>query len=190
MNPLTIWKALFLSLLFILPCHGQDAKDSEQGDNVRVMRREDGSRDVFRRSPDSRTLTKNTTSADGVITMVTIYRMDVNGNPTGCKIYDGQHNELYKSSYGYRKIDGQLVEERMFDSRVKRIDPNTGKEMPVRRFIYTYDAQGKRSAPISITLTPGKTAEEVYGAPSALEKNPFDDKPAPANPNAKPVGGR
>jgi len=127
----------------MLPCHGQDAKDPEQGDNVRVMRREDGSRDVFRRSPDSRTLTKNTTSADGVITMVTIYRMDVNGNPTGCKIYDGQHNELYKSSYGYRKTDGQLVEERMFDSRVKRIDPNTGKEMPVRRFIYTYDAQGR-----------------------------------------------
>ena len=52
--------------------------------------------------------------------------MDPHGNPTGCKIYDGQKNEMYKTSYGYRKSDGQLVEERMFDSRVKRIDPDTG----------------------------------------------------------------
>jgi len=190
MNPLTIWKTFILSIALLLSCQAQQTQDKEQGDNVRVMRREDGSRDVFRRSPDSRTLTKRTESANGVLTMITIYRMDANGNPTGCKIYDGQNNELFKSSYGYRKTDGQLVEERMFDSRVKRIDPATGKEMPVRRFIYSYDAQGKRSAPIAITLTPGKTAEEVYGGPSALEKNPFDEKPAPANPNAKPVGGR
>ena len=44
----------------------------------------------------------------------------------------------------------------MFDSRVKNRDPDTGKEMPVRRFIYTYDAQGNRSKPISIVLKPGR----------------------------------
>ena len=103
--------------------------------------------------------------------------MDAHGNPMNCKIYDGQKTEMFKSRYGYRKSDGLLVEEQMFDSRVKRVDPNTGEEMPVRRFIYIYDALGKRSAPISITLTPGKTAEEVYGGPSALEANPFDAPP-------------
>jgi hypothetical protein len=101
--------------------------------------------------------------------------MDGNGNTLSCKIYDGSKTELYKVRYGYRKSDGQLVEEQMFDSRVKRINPATGQEMPVRRFIYTYDANGKRSAPISITLTPGKRAEDLYkgAGPSALEANPF-----------------
>ncbi len=161
-----------VSCVSAAPSSGFDAVD---GPNVRVMHQDDGSRTVFVRSPDNRTLTKRTFSKQGVLAMVTIYRMDEHTNPTGCKIYDGDTNELYKVSYGYRKTDGRLVEERMFDSRVKRINPQTGKEMPVRRFIYTYDALGNRSAPISITLIPGlKTADEVFGKSSALEKNPFD----------------
>jgi hypothetical protein len=151
--------------------------DAVDGPNVRVMRHDDGSRTIFTRSPDNRVLTKKTYTGNGALFLVTIYRMDAHGNPMNCKIYDGQKTEMFKSRYGYRKSDGLLVEEQMFDSRVKRIDPNSGEEMPVRRFIYTYDALGNRSAPISITLTPGKTAEEVYGAPSALDVNPFDSPP-------------
>lgn len=148
-----------------------------EGPNVRVMRHDDGSRTIFSRSPDARTLTKKTYSGKGALFLVTIYRMDAQGNPMNCKIYDGKKNEMFKSRYGYRKSDGRLAEEQMFDSRVKRIDPNTGEEMPVRRFIYTYDALGNRSAPISITLTPGKTAEEVYGKPTALDADPFNAPP-------------
>ena len=151
--------------------------EAVDGPNVRVTRHEDGSRTIFTRSPDARTLTKKTYSSGGALFLVTIYRMDAQGNPMNCKIYDGKKNEMFKSRYGYRKSDGQLVEEQMFDSRVKRIDPNTGEEMPVRRFLYTYDALGNRSAPISITLTPGKTAEEVYGKPTALDADPFDVPP-------------
>lgn len=151
--------------------------EAVDGPNVRVTRHEDGSRTIFTRSPDARTLTKKTYSSGGALFLVTIYRMDAQGNPMNCKIYDGKKNEMFKSRYGYRKSDGQLVEEQMFDSRVKRIDPNTGEEMPVRRFIYTYDALGNRSAPISITLTPGKTAEEVYGKPTAMDVDPFDAPP-------------
>ncbi len=152
--------------------------DAVDGPNVRVMRHDDGSRTIFTRSPDNRSLTKKTFTANGSLMLLTIYRMDEHGNTMNCKIYDGQKTEMFKSRYGYRKSDGMLVEEQMFDSRVKRIDPNTGEEMPVRRFIYTYDALGKRSAPIAITLTPGKTAEEVYGGgASALESNPFDGPP-------------
>ncbi len=162
---------MFMPLLGLAEEAGFDAVD---GPNVRVMRHDDGSRTVFTRSPDNKTLTKKTFTGNGALFLVTIYRMDGNGNPMNCKIYDGQKNEMFKSRYGYRKSDGLLVEEQMFDSRVKRTDPNTGQEMPVRRFIYTYDALGNRSAPLSITLTPGATAEEVYGGPSALDVNPFD----------------
>ena len=170
---------------------GAEAPAAEvEGPFVRVMMNEDGSRTVFRKSPDNRTINKKTYSANGVLQLVTIYRMDPHGNPLSCRISDGQKQELFKVMYGYDRRNGRLVEERMFDSRVRRIDENTGKEMPVRRFIYTYDAQGNRSKPIAIVLKPGQKAEDVYGAsPSALLDNPFDRPPAPANPRAKPVGG-
>ncbi len=154
---------------------------------------EDGSRTVFRRSPDDRTLIKKTYSANGVMRLKTVYRMDTHGNPRSCKIYDGQGNELFKVRYGFDKRWGRLVEEQMFDSRVKRPNPDTGEEMPVRRFIYTYDAQGNRSKPIAIVLKPGKRAQDLYGAKaSALKRNPFDDEnPAKrANPRSRPVGGK
>ena len=161
--------------LCILPVFSEESGfKAVDGPNVRVVRHDDGSRTVFTRSPDNRVLTKKTYTGNGALFLVTIYRMDAHGNPMNCKIYDGQKTEMFKSRYGYRKTDGQLVEEQMFDSRVKRIDPNTGEEMPVRRFIYTYDALGNRSAPISITLIPGKTAEDVFGGPSVLDVNPFD----------------
>lgn len=169
-----------------------DGYDAVDGHNVRVTRHEDGGRTVFTRSPDQRTLTKRTFGANRVLTMITVYRMDENGNPLSCRIYDGQRQELYKASYGYHRENGRLMEERMFDARVKRIDPQTGREMPVRRFIYTYDAQGNRNHPIAINLLPGKNAEDVFGAnPSALERNPFDEEIPPAtNPNARPLRGK
>jgi hypothetical protein len=157
-------------------CAAEAGFDEVDGPNVRVMRHEDGGRTIFSRSPDQRTLVKRTFGANRVLTMVTVYRMDEFGNPLSCRIYDGQRQELYKGSYGYHRETGQLVEERLFDARVKRIDPATGAEMPVRRFIYTYDAQGNRNHPIAINLLPGKSAEELFNiGPSALEANPFDD---------------
>jgi hypothetical protein len=196
MNPLATWKilAVICGLVVTVCCDAKEpAKELEEvdGPNVRVMRHEDGSRTMFTRTPDNRTLSKKKFSANGVLTMLTVYRMDSNGNPVGCKIYDGQNQMLFKVSYGYRKADGQLVEERMFDARVVRKDPNSGAEMPVQRICYVYDAKGNRSAPIVYNLLPGKTFEEVFGVKSsALETNPFKENVpgGPANPNAKPVG--
>ena len=109
--------------------------------------------------------------------MVTTYKMDSSGNPRGCKIRDGQGQELFKVSYGYHKVTGLLVEELMFDSRVKRINKDTGKEQPVQKIAYLYDAEGKRSAPIVYNYLPGKTFEQVFGVKSsALETNPFKNK--------------
>jgi hypothetical protein len=57
---------------------------------------------------------------------------------------------------------------------VRRLNPANGKELPVQRIVYLYDAEGKRSAPIVFNLLPGKTFEQVFGEKSsALESNPF-----------------
>ncbi|MDP3851113.1 MAG: hypothetical protein Q8Q59_11455 [Luteolibacter sp.] len=185
---------MILALGLLAPLRGgaqQVSKDFDtvDGPNVRVMRHEDGSRTLFTRTPDNRTLTKKKFSPTGVLSMLTVYRMDSNGNPIGCRIYDGRNTLLFKVSYGYRKSDGQLVEERMFDARTTRRDPNTGKEMPLQRICYVYDAQGNRSAPIVYNLLPGKTFEQVFGVKSsALDTNPFKENSGPVNPNARPVG--
>ena len=185
--------ALLATVVWATAQNKDQDMEAVDGPNVRVMRHDDGARTLFTRTPDNRTLTKKKFSANGVLMMLTVYRMDSNENPIGCRISDGKGNLLFKVSYGYRKSDGQLVEERMFDARVVRKDPNTGKEMPVRIFRYEYDTQGNRSAPRSITLIPGKTADEVYG-PSALEFDPFDGQKPPGagkvNPKARPVGGK
>jgi hypothetical protein len=192
MNVQATWKILLLMVFaHALPCLAGDF-DAVDGPNVRVMKHEDGARTVFTRTPDNRTLTKKKFSPNGVLEMLTVYRMDANSNPIGCKIYDGHNDLLFKVSYGYRKSDGQLVEERMFDARVVRKDPNTGKEMPVQRICYVYDSQGNRSAPIVYNLLPGKTFEEVFGVKSsALETNPFKtggtEMPKSAPPKGKPL---
>ncbi len=175
MNSLATWNiaALAAGLLFSASCLASEI-ETVDGPNVRCMKMEDGSRAVFIRSPDSRTLTKKTVSPNGNLSMLTTYRMDTDGNPLGCKIKDGQGQEMFKVSYGYHKVTGLLVEELMFDSRVKRLNPNNGKELPVQRVVYIYDAEGKRSAPIVFNLLPGKTFEQVFGVKaSALESNPF-----------------
>jgi hypothetical protein len=181
--------ALTALCLFHVACHAQKPAPTEkfevEGPNVRVMRHSDGSNTRFTRTPDNRTLTKRKFSANGVLTMLTIYRMDKAGNPTGCQIFDGANQRLFKVSYGYRKSDGQLVEERMFDARVVRRDPHTGNEIPIQRICYVYDAAGNRSAPIVINLLDGKKFEEVFGVKSsALETNPFHEG-APAKPGSK-----
>lgn len=176
MKVAAIGKSAALALLGFTLVAAANPKDTMEveGPNVRVLRHADGSTTRFTRAPDNRTLTKRKLNASGVLTMLTIYRMDARGNPVSCQIFDGNGQKLFKVSYGYRKQDGQLVEERMFDARVVRRDPKSGNEMPIQRICYTFDAQGNRSAPIVINLLPGKSFEEVFGLKSsALETNPF-----------------
>lgn len=165
--------------LSILPVWSQvmsdiDPTKATNSQYVRVMRNQDGSTAIFRRTPSNETLEKRTYTSGSILSMLTVYRMDRDGNPLGCKIYDGLKQELFKARYGYDSDTGRLVEEQLFDARVKRMDPTGQAEMPVRRFIYTYDANGKQNKPISIVLRPGKRAEEMYARPSALQSNPFD----------------
>lgn len=190
MTRIANWKIAVVSLaLFGTPAMA-DENSAVNGPNVRVMKHEDGGETIFTRSTDKRTLTKKTFKG-GRLAMIAIYRMDEHGNPMNCKIIDGQQNELFKVSYGYHRDTGLLVEERMFDSRVKRLNKDNGKELPVQRLIYIYDAQGNRGQPIALNLLPGKKFEDVFGEKStALDVNPFDDRKGakPANPNARGVG--
>lgn len=176
MNFLAISKIgiLALAMLAVVPCRANEL-ESVDGPNVRTMKHEDGSRAVFIRSPDNRTLTKKTFSRNGVLTMLTTYRMDANGNPRGCKIQDGKGTEMFKVSYGYHRVTGLLVSELMFDSQNPFYHEQTKKLLPVQEIKYTYDAEGKRSAPFVFNYRKGKYFEQVFGVKSsALESNPFN----------------
>jgi hypothetical protein len=174
MHPLATCKiALLAGILLTAVSHAEELVEVI-GRNVRQMHHKDGSISELTRSPDGKTITKKTRSANGVITMITLYKLDSSGNPLGCKIRDGMNQELFKVSYGYHKVTGLLVEELMFDSRVKRINKDTGKEMPVQRLAYLYDAEGSRSAPIVLNYLPGPKFEDIFHMKStALESNPF-----------------
>ena len=158
-----------------------------------IKRNKDGSYEEFSRPPDERTITKKLKSANHTLMTTTVYRLSKEGNPLTCDIFDGKGTRLFKSRYGYDKrpglTHGKLLEEQMFDARATRKDPQTGTEMPIRRFIYTYDARGNRYAPIAINLIPGKKAEEVFGAgPSGLQFDPFEGHPLPEKGTANPKG--
>jgi len=158
-----------------------------------IKRNKDGSYEEFSRTPNSPSITKQLKDASGTLRTTTIYRLSPQGNPLTCDIHDGKGKRLFKSRYGYDKRPGltygKLLEEQMFDARVVRKDPSTGEEMPVRRFIYTYDARGNRNAPIAINLIPGKMAEDVFG-PSGLQFDPFDAREMSKGGTVNPKGQR
>ncbi len=148
------------------------------GPNVRIKRHEDGSRTVFQRSPDDRTLVKRTFGPDGHLRMVAVYRVDASGNPLACKIFDGQKSLLFKVAYGYNKKSGRLEAERMWDARVKRFPDknNPTKEGPVRVMYYNYDAEGTATAPEVYTFNKGLRAEDVFGKHGTFpHENPFQE---------------
>lgn len=164
------WKSFFLILALALAPQlpAQEALGVDiEGPFVRVKRNEDGSRTVFERGNDEKTMTKTTYSAQGNLTLKTVYRLDDNGNPLKCDIYDGLGNRLYKTSFGYSKRPGvtfgKLVQERLYDARVKRFFAGERKEKPVHVIFYSYDSDGSPRMPKGITLIKGKTAEEVFG---------------------------
>ena len=180
--------------------HGQVPGLEVKGPFSSIKRNKDGSYEEFSRTPGNPTITKQLKDVNGVVRTTTVYRLSPQGNPLTCDIWDGKGTRLFKTRYAYNKNPnsptfGKLVEEEMYDARVKRKDPKTGKEMPVRKFIYTYDAQGNRNAPMAFTLIPGKHAEDVFG-PSGLQYDPFDAREgAPlqedggrVNPKAKRLG--
>lgn len=137
--------------------HGREAAEvriqsveQARDENSRTISHSDGTRSVYIRSKDHRTLNKYHYSGDGELSQMTVYRLDDKGNALAAKIFDGRKEELFKVSYGYRKSDGVLAEERMFDSRNKRISPDDGKELPVWRVIHILNENGSPADRIKI----------------------------------------
>ncbi|MEG2809352.1 MAG: hypothetical protein RR889_01750 [Akkermansia sp.] len=160
-----------LSTSFAQTAIPSQSETLEQQDNpfVRIIKNSDGSRSKFERTPDLKGgMKKEMSDQAGNLMSVTLYRTGKWGHLTSCKIYDGKNTELYKVAYGYDKKNGNLVQERMFESK-------TGKL--VRVFVYTYDELGNRSKPIAITYVKGLDLDKnsKFAAPSAPEKDPFAD---------------
>jgi len=191
-----------LTALTALQPVSADANVQKDPQNVRIMRNEDGSFTEFRRSSDERVIERRTYgdrkggAGDRVLRMTIIYRKDKNGKLRSGKIHGGNGNVLYRVIYGYRRSDGQLVAEDMFDAREKRgdivIDPKTNKpvfkEKPVRCLRHRYDAQGRQLKPIVVCAPAGKTAEKLFGKHgSSYIEDPWSKGGTTVNPNSKPL---
>lgn len=158
------------------------------GPNSRLMRHQDGSQTVYRRTPGKKSLVKKNIGVNGKVRVVTHYHMDDHGNPRGCKIYDSQNNLMFKVSYGYQISTGRLLAEVMTHASKK--DPQTAKPLVVSETRYTYDAQGNRSKPIVFTFVEGERAEDAFGKrKTTFPERAFGDEPKTANPNSNRISG-
>lgn len=143
----------------------------QSGRHVRVIRNDDGSQSLYEKTPGQKGMRRLTYDQTGTLKSIIVYLTGKWDQLTSCKVYDGDKNELYKVAYGYDE-GARLMEEQMFDS--KKIDPATGKNLLVRRFIYTYDEQGNRSKPICIVLVKGKEYDKFET--TAPKEDPFAPK--------------
>ncbi len=168
---LTVKVLITTLLLGAFSAHAQ-----EDEINLRFITNEDGSRTEFHKMGDPRTLIKKTRSKDGVLQSVTVYTLNAGGDQVSAQIYDAKETLLYNVIYGYDKKTGQMVEEQIWDARVERISKDTGQKIPVRRFIYNYDAQGRQQRPVALTLIPGAVVEGSFiDNGSAIPKGIFDE---------------
>jgi len=165
----------FIAVIGMTVGVGSAEKWSKKGPNVRILHENDGSRTVFRQSPDALTLVKTNISAGGTTRLLTVYRMNAHGDPVHCVIKDATGRELFKVAYGYHRESRRLVAEDMFDAQRKRFFPGSEKEMPVRRIYYKYDAHGHRSKGVAFVLKAGKLAEDVFREDHSTypHQNPF-----------------
>lgn len=171
--------ALLAAFVLIPLSYAQDnGFDVQEGPHVRVIRNDDGSRSIYKKTAGQRGMLRLTYDATGTLTSIIEYRLGKWDQLTSCKVYDGKKNELYKVRYGY-DAEARLMEEQMFDSN--ETDPE-GNNILVRRFIYTYDELGNRSKPICIVLVKGSKHDRQ--GPTAEHGDPFAAK-QPQKPQKK-----
>ena len=127
-----------------------------------------GVRIVSIRAAGGRSLNQYIFDSDGTLFLRAAYRIDASGLPLTCKITDAQKTEIFKVRYGYRRSDGMLVEERIFDSRNKRVG-DEGEELPLRRILHVVDAVSGESTREMIELVASDFPRELEGG----FRNPF-----------------
>ncbi|HEY1120540.1 MAG TPA: hypothetical protein VGE67_03035 [Haloferula sp.] len=106
-----------------------------------------------------------------------VYRLSENGKPTTCEIFDAAGDRLLKCRFGYAikpgPLQGKLVEAQLFDAK-KATASTPGKDTPLQRMIYTYDAEGAPQLPITINTEPTGIATKLRG-PALVSFNPLVD---------------
>lgn len=173
-----LFSTVFLMILFAAsPVFAQEDHGiiERDGHLVRILPHPDGSKSFYMKDTEQKGMRRTTYDARGVLVSIIVYATGKWDHLTSCKVYDGGKRELYKVAYGYDK-DARLMEEQMFDSN--RIDPKTGKNLLVRRFIYTYDSSGNRSKPICIVVANNAEYDKSPAImPTAPERDPFAVEP-------------
>jgi len=124
---------------------------NEDRDMVRVLRRPDGSRTVYKRQAGTRGMYCATYLPSGKLAVVHHYSEGRYGQLMGCIVYacnqGSQPEPIYKVSYGYDS-QARLIEERMYSCPKNKSE----QSKLVQRVIYRYDASGNRSKPLIISL--------------------------------------
>ncbi|MDB6079079.1 MAG: hypothetical protein JWO82_2826 [Akkermansiaceae bacterium] len=155
--------------------------------NFRKQSNNDGTTDEFRRSADRKLMTRTIRSATGAMESQVIYHLNDEGKVLNGEIFDAKGTKIAKANYGYSNkpgvLEGKMVEEQIFDAQEPRYSANAGEEMPVRRLIYTYNADGSQNEPFAVVLSSGNDVGATHAKsdglpwmkPSALSSNPFAD---------------
>lgn len=135
--------------------------DVAGGKGTRTISHRDGSQSVYilNKGSESNVLRKYDFSRNGELFLMTIYRVDGSGKPMAAKIFDSRKEELLKVSYGYRKSDGLLVEERVFDAKTKRTSEADGRELPVQRYIHVVDESGTHRQRVNLEASGPELAQ-------------------------------
>ena len=130
---------------------------------ARVKRNADGTITELEEK-DARTIVRRTlrekANKERIVASKSTYMMDGHRVLRQCRIADGQGKLLFIVRYGYHERTGRLIAEAMFDAQAQNLN-HQGKEIPVQRLYYKYDAHGNRSKPFAITSVGNKKVEEV-----------------------------
>ena len=132
--------------------------------NIRANLEDDGSRILWIRSEDRLRVVRFEISSSGNISGKREYRIDRKGNPMRCRIFDNTNTEVFKSRYGYRRTDGLLVEEQIFDSKNKHLDREQEEEVPVRRIVYSGELGATDPNPTIIELVSVELPKNFFTA--------------------------
>lgn len=98
----------------------------------RAIYHDDDSYTESKQDAETRSLTQETKSANGVTLVKRLISLDVKGNPSEILIYDGRGQFKYRGQILYDQM-GRFVEERIYDTRNELM----------RQTLQKYDAQNK-----------------------------------------------
>jgi hypothetical protein len=106
-----------------------------------------------------------------------VHRLSEKGSPLTCDVFDAKGTRLLNYRFGYSAnpgpLQGKVVEVQVFGGQRIPV-PQSGKDTPLERLIYTYDDAGAPRPPITTNLEPTGIATKLRG-PALVSFNPVKD---------------